>query len=273
MHAAKPACAHDDQVAPFFPGATDDGVRGVAELRLQQDAQARLARLGSMGELAAALAHEINQPLTAAGTYARVAAHAMASKSAPPDVAREAANKAVGQVERAAEVVRRLRALIRLGRSEIAPVAASRIVQEALEMLRPEIDRRNITVRAELARNLPLVMADVLQVEQVLINLVRNSIEAINGTTGARGSIVIEAIRDQAGLVEVRVQDNGPGFEKDQIDAAPVPFATTKPDGLGVGLALSRSIIEAHGGRLWVGKQSQGAVVHFTLPTTEAIRA
>ena len=125
--------------------------RAEFQLRLQQDAQARLARLGSMGELAAALAHEINQPLTAAGTYARVAAHALASGGTPPDVAREAANKAVGQVERAAEVVRRLRALIRLGRSEIAPVAVGRIVQESLELLRPEIDRRNITVREDVA--------------------------------------------------------------------------------------------------------------------------
>ena len=247
--------------------------RAEFQLRLQQDAQARLARLGSMGELAAALAHEINQPLTAAGTYARVAAHALASGGTPPDVAREAANKAVGQVERAAEVVRRLRALIRLGRSEIAPVAVARIVQESLELLRPEIDRGNITVREDVPRDLPLVMADVLQVEQVLINLVRNSIEAIGGAEVARGTVVIEAVPAEAGLVEVRVHDNGPGFEKEQVDAPPVPFATTKADGLGVGLALSRSIIEAHGGRLWVGRTSQGAVVHFTLPTAEAAGA
>jgi two-component system, LuxR family, sensor kinase FixL len=244
--------------------------RAEFQLRLQQDAQARLARLGSMGELAAALAHEINQPLTAAGTYARVAAQAIASGSTRPDIAREAANKAVGQVERAAEVVRRLRALIRLGRSEIAPVAMSRIVQESIELLRPEIDRHNITIREHVSRELPLVMADVLQVEQVLINLVRNAIEAISGAHADRGSVHIEAVASGAGFVEVRVHDDGPGFEKEQIEAPPVPFATTKVDGLGVGLALSRSIIEAHGGRLWLGKQSQGAVVHFTLPTQAA---
>jgi two-component system, LuxR family, sensor kinase FixL len=247
--------------------------RAEFQLRLQQDAQARLARLGSMGELAAALAHEINQPLTAAGTYARVAAQALASGGTPPGVAHEAANKVVGQVERAAEVVRRLRALIRLGRSEIAPVAIGRIVQESLDLLRPEIDHRNITVREEVARDLPLVMADVLQVEQVLINLVRNSIEAIGEADVDRGSVMIEALQGEAGLVEVRVHDNGPGFEKEQIDTPPMPFATTKADGLGVGLALSRSIIEAHGGRLWVGTKSRGAVVHFTLPMAETARA
>jgi C4-dicarboxylate-specific signal transduction histidine kinase len=116
-------------------------------------------------------------------------------------------------------------------------------------------------------------MADVLQVEQVLINLVRNSIEAISGAEVDRGSVLIEAVPSEAGLVEVRVNDDGPGFEKEQLDAPPVPFATTKTDGLGVGLALSRSIIEAHGGRLWVGRKSQGAVVHFTLPVAEAASA
>jgi signal transduction histidine kinase len=246
--------------------------RAEFQLRLQQDAQARLARLGSMGELAAALAHEINQPLTAAGTYTRVAAQALAAGGAPPELAREAAAKAVGQVERAAEVVRRLRGLIQLGRSEIAPVAVSRIVQESLELLRPEIDRHNITVREQVPRDLPLVMADVLQVEQVLINLVRNSIEAIGASNSNRGNVVIEAAPAEAGLIEVYVRDNGPGFAKEQLDTAPQAFATTKADGLGVGLALSRSIIEAHGGRLWVGKTSEGAVVHFTLPSAEAMR-
>lgn len=246
--------------------------RAEFQLRLQQDAQARLARLGSMGELAAAVAHEINQPLTAAANYTRVAANALAASGTPPGLAQEAASKAVAQVERAAEVVRRLRGLIQLGRSEIAPVTISRIVQESLELLRPEIDRHNVTVREQLSRDLPPVMADILQIEQVLINLVRNSIEAISGADMTRGNVVIEAARGEAGVVEVRVRDNGPGFEREQLDASPQPFATTKAEGLGVGLALSRSIVEAHGGRLWLGKTSQGAVVHFTLPAAGTAR-
>jgi signal transduction histidine kinase len=246
--------------------------RAEFQLRLQQDAQARLARLGSMGELAAALAHEINQPLTAAGTYARVAAQALAAGASPPQLAHEAVDKAVGQVERAAEVVRRLRGLIQLGRSEIAPVALGHIVQESLDLLRPEIQRYNITVREQLARDLPLVMADVLQVEQVLINLIRNSIEALSSAEMQRGDLAIEAAPGQSGFVEIAVHDNGPGFAKEQLDTPLQAFATTKADGLGIGLSLSRSIIEAHGGRLWVGKPSEGAAVHFTLPAAEAAR-
>ena len=176
-------------------------------------------------------------------------------------------------MERAAEVVRRLRGLIQLGRSEIAPVMVSRIVQESLDLLRPEIDRHNITVREQMARDLPPVMADILQVEQVLINLVRNSIEAIGAARLDGGNVAIEAVAGEAGYVEVRVHDNGPGFEREQLDLSLEPFATTKVDGLGIGLALSRSIIEAHGGRLWLGRKSPGAVVHFTLPTAEAARA
>jgi signal transduction histidine kinase len=247
--------------------------RAEFQLRLQQDAQARLARLGSMGELAAALAHEINQPLTAAGTYARVVVQALASGTSPPDLAHEAADKSVRQVERAAEVVRRLRGLIQLGRSEVAPVAVNRIVQESLELLRPEIQRHNITVREQLARDLPLVMADVLQVEQVLINLVRNSIEAIASGGVARGNLVVEAASGESGFVEMVVHDNGPGFAKEQLDRPLQAFETTKSDGLGIGLSLSRSIIEAHGGRLWVGRTTEGAAVHFTLPVAEGARA
>jgi signal transduction histidine kinase len=173
------------------------------------------------------------------------------------------------QVERAAEVVRRLRGLIQLGRSEIAPVAVGRAVQESLELLRPEIQRHNITVREQLARDLPLVMADVLQIQQVLINLIRNSIEAIAAGEMPRGNLVVEAVRGESGFIEMVVRDNGPGFAKEQLDRSPQAFETTKADGLGIGLSLSRSIIEAHGGRLWLGKATTGAAVHFTLPAAE----
>lgn len=243
--------------------------RAELQLRLQQDAQARLTRLGSMGELASALAHEINQPLMAAGTYTRLVAEAI-TLGGSPEKAGEAAAKAVSQVERASEVVRRLRDLIRLGRSELAPVAIARIVDEALELLRPEIENSRVRIERRLAPNLPPVMADMLQVEQVLLNLVRNAIEAIQAAGVDRGTITISAARSGSSVVEVGVADSGPGFAMQAGDAVAQPFATTKPDGLGVGLSLSRSIIEAHGGQLNLGNTERGALVSFTLPIAEA---
>ncbi len=243
--------------------------RAELQLRLQQDAQARLTRLGSMGELASALAHEINQPLMAAGTFTRLAAHAIAT-GAPPEKASAAAHKAVAQVERAAEVVRRLRDLIRLGRSEVAPVPVSRFVLETLELLRPDFVRSQIRIEQRIAPDLPPVLADVLQVEQVLLNLVRNAVEAIRDSAGERGLVSIEAERLGAGFVEVRVRDTGPGFDQRRLADPMLPFDTSKADGLGVGLSLSRSIIEAHGGRLTISNGAQGALVRFTLPVAEA---
>lgn len=243
--------------------------RAELQLRLQQDAQARLTRLGSMGELASALAHEINQPLMAAGTYTRLAAEAIATGGSPQK-AGEAAAKAVAQVERASEVVRRLRDLIRLGRSELAPVGVTRIIDETLELLRPEIERSGVRIERQIPADLPLIMADMLQVEQVLLNLVRNAIEAIRDSGTDRGTITISAVRAGSVAIEIRVADTGPGFAFQAADAISQPFATTKPDGLGIGLSLSRSIIEAHGGQLILGKAEHGALVRFTLPIAEA---
>lgn len=242
--------------------------RAELQLRLQQDAQARLTRLGSMGELASALAHEINQPLMAAGTYSRMAADAIAA-GGPPSKAAAAAAKAVAQVERAAEVVRRLRDLIRLGRSELAPVAVTRIVSETLELLRPDIERSNVRIEQRLAPDLPQVLADVLQIEQVLLNLLRNAIEAIRDAEVERGVVRIEALRVSEG-VEIRVRDNGPGFAGDAPGETAQPFASTKADGLGVGLSLSRSIVEAHGGKLMMANTESGALVRFTLPVADS---
>src|SRR5215472_5695520 len=160
--------------------------RTETQLRLHQDSLSRLARLGSMGELAAAVAHELNQPLMAAGTYTRLVNDAISSGTAEAAVVADTAKKAVAQVERAAEVVRRLRALVRLDRSNRAPASVERIVAETLALCQHDLDRVP-------AAELPPVMVDLLQVEQALLNLVRNSIEAIGATGQPRGAITIEA--------------------------------------------------------------------------------
>ena len=150
------------------------------QLRMLQTSLSSVARLGSMGELAAAVAHELNQPLMAAGTYARLVNDAISA--APVDVltVAETAKKAVAQVERAAEVVRHLRALVRLDRSNRAPCQFERIIEETIELCQPDLDRMHVTVRTAVADDLPKILVDLLQIEQVLINLLRNAIEAID---------------------------------------------------------------------------------------------
>jgi signal transduction histidine kinase len=244
--------------------------RTEAQLRLQQESHSRLARLGSMGELAAAVAHELNQPLMAAGTYTRLVNDAMSA--APVDVvtAAETAKKAVAQVERAAEVVRHLRALVRLDRSNRAPCRFERIVEEALELCRPDLDRSHVTARTAIAADLPRIMVDLLQIEQVLINLLRNAIEAIGNM---RGSILIEAKNFDADFIEICVVDTGPGFPPKLLESAFLPLSSSKAEGLGIGLPLCRSIVEAHGGKLWIDESSQGGAVHFTLPIAKTAKA
>ena len=226
-------------------------------LRLNQQALDRALRLSTMGEFAAALAHEINQPLTAIANYARVA-----STARDAAVASQASEKMIAQVERAAKVVQRLRDFIQLGRSEAGPIAIPQLIEEALTYCHAE----PVSVVLNVEANLPLVHADGLQLQQVIVNLVRNAVEAIAGAKRRDGSVVIDALRDGSNAILIRVRDNGPGFDPDLIDRASFPFTTSKEDGLGLGLSLARSIIEAHGGRLTISSASGGATVSFTLP-------
>ena len=244
--------------------------RTESQLRLHQDSLSRLARLGSMGELAAAIAHELNQPLMAAGTYTRLVDDSIRSGSTDTAMVAETAKKAAAQVERAAEVVRRLRALVRLDRGSRVPCSVERIVKETLALCQPDLDRIHASARAVLASGLPSVMVDILQIEQALLNLLHNSIEAIGEAAGAHGSILIEASTAGDDFVEITVSDSGPGFPPDLLANPFLPFSSTKAEGLGFGLPLCKSIIEAHGGRLWLGGNVRGATVHFTLPVIKA---
>jgi signal transduction histidine kinase len=243
--------------------------RTEAQLRAHQDSLARVARLGSVGELATAVAHEMNQPLMAAGTYTRLVAETLRHKTNDDSVAIEIAGKAVAQVERASEVVRRLRALIRLDQSGRAPNRIDRIVNDVLVICRPDLDRHQVTVRSELAAALPLVMVDLLQVEQVLINLIKNSVEAIGAANSAVRSVTISASRAGQDTVAFEVRDTGPGFPPEFASGEFPPFSSNKSEGLGVGLSLCRSIVESHGGRFDVKSERSGAVVRFSLPIAE----
>jgi signal transduction histidine kinase len=238
--------------------------RTETQLRLHQESLARLARLGSVGELAAAIAHEINQPLMAAGTYTRLVADAIRADHPDVETVADTAMKAAAQVERAASVVRHLRALVRLDRSNRAACRVDHIVRKTIDLCRPDLDRLKLSVGTSVAADLPPVMVDRLQIEQVLLNLMRNSIEAIGQPE--RGLIAIEAVLAGADFVEIRVRDSGSGFPPDLVANPFLPFFSTKKQGLGIGLLLCRSIVEAHGGRIWINADSPGAAVLFTLP-------
>lgn len=242
-----------------------------SQLRLHQESLAQLARLGNLGELAAAVAHEINQPLAAAGTYSRLVSASLRDGETDLITVTDTADKAAGQVERAAEVVRRLRALVRLDRSGRAPCNVEQIVREAIALCQPGLDHGQIVVQWGAATRLPLVMVDMLQIEQTLLNLMKNSIEAIAEGKRRNGVIDIAAVLRNRDMVEIRVADNGPGFPPDCKDPF-LPFVSRKREGLGVGLRLCRSIIEAHGGRLWLNRDAaRGAEVCFTLPIAKEI--
>jgi signal transduction histidine kinase len=204
--------------------------------------------------------------LTAAGTYSRLVADLTSSTSADPAEVAEVAKKAAAQVDRAAEVIRRLRALVRLDRSNRAVCPLERLVREAIELCRPDLDRANVTAQFRQSANLPPVVVDMLQIEQVLVNLMRNSVEAIGGSGNLQGVIRIEAKPADREFVEVWVVDSGPGFPRERIENGFLPLTSSKADGLGVGLPLCRSIVEAHGGRLWLDAISHGASIRFTLP-------
>jgi two-component system, LuxR family, sensor kinase FixL len=240
-------------------------------LRLQQEALSRVARVGTMGEFAAAVAHEINQPLAAIANFTRLAKRAASQQ--PPDAATAiaAADNAIEQVDRAASVVKRLRDFIRLGRSEPCRVSIAQLVQEALSSCRPELERLGIMLSANIDRALPDVTVDVLQIEQVISNLVRNASEALSLAGRHDGLVTIQADEDESGQVWIRVRDNGPGFDP-SVGLQPItPFTTTKQDGLGLGLSLSRSIIEAHGGKLKIESGARGATVSFSIWRGQAV--
>lgn len=241
-----------------------------SRLRLHQELLSRVAQLGGMGELTTAIAHELNQPLMAARTYARLVDDAICRGNADLAMVGITAKKTVAQVERAAEVVRSLRALVRLDSSNRASHNVEHILRETLALCRVELDNINASARAVTVSDLPPVFVDLLQVEQALLNLLRNSIEALDEAKISEGHISVEASAAGTDFVEIRVTDNGPGFLPDQFESPFLPFLSTKAEGLGYGLSLCKSIIEAHGGRLWLDENSQGADIHFTLPVAKA---
>jgi signal transduction histidine kinase len=234
-------------------------------LRDQHGALNRALRLRSAGETAAAIAHEINQPLTALATYASVVDDALARGETA--LARETLAKLRKQCERAALVVTSVRELVKHGHLALEPVDLHHLVGELSDIHREELAARGVSLAIDIPRSLPRVWLDPTQMQQALHNLLNNSLEAIV-SSGQRGAITISAHVDGASAAVVEVRDNGPGFPQGFEELASTPFLTTKQDGSGLGLAVARSVAEAHGGSLIIAPSSHGATVRLKLPIT-----
>jgi C4-dicarboxylate-specific signal transduction histidine kinase len=235
-----------------------------------RQAQADLAhanRVTTMGELTASLAHEVNQPIAAALTNANTCLLWLARDTPDIEEAREAAKRIVQNGTRAAEIVSRIRLLFQKGTPQREWVDVNDVIREITVLLRSEATRYAVSVRTELAADLPRIMGDRVQLQQVMMNLIMNSIDAMKGADGTR-ELAIASRRTEAEQIMVSVSDTGVGLppQRDQIFN---PFFTTKIDGTGMGLSISRSILGSHGGRLWAdGNSPRGARFHLTLPTT-----
>jgi C4-dicarboxylate-specific signal transduction histidine kinase len=237
------------------------------ELQRHRTELAHVARLSLMGEMTAGLVHELNQPLHAVKSYARGSALRLL-KLPQADEELLASLQQIGEeADRAAEIIRRVRRFVQKRELHSSELFVNRLVEDVILLCKAEIDERRATVALELGENLPAVVADPIQIEQVVMNLVRNGLEAMTDTPDDDRRLTIKTMRYGNDAVEVEVSDQGRGIDPDHPERVFEPFYTTKPEGMGMGLAISRSIIQAYQGRLWVSlNQIRGCTFHFTLP-------
>ena len=243
--------------------------RSDEQLRQVQEDLARVTRIVAMGELAAAIAHEVNQPLTAIVTNASFCLRRLDGATSKPDELRAAITAIASDGTRASGVISRIRSLLKKGTPDRTELDINEIIQDVTTLLRHVFTRSRVSLRTELASDLPCVPGDPVQLQQVLINLIMNAIEATSSSTNGRRTILIRSAKNPDGVL-VQVQDSGPGIAPELADRIFEPFFTTKAEGIGMGLSISHSIIESHGGRLGIGPSSHGALFEFTLPTDDA---
>ena len=221
----------------------------------------------TLGELAASIAHEVNQPLAAIVADASASLNWLAA--APPDLesVREALDSIARDGHRAAEVIQRVRQLAKKSASRKDAVDLSDVVRDVVPLVRAELRQQEISLLLDLAPTLPLVLGDRIQLQQVLLNLVINAVEAMGAVTGRPRRLVIRSEPQDGDHVGVTVQDTGSGIASNHLDQVFSAFFTTKPSGMWMGLSISRSIVEAHGGRLWATpNEPHGAIFRFSLP-------
>jgi C4-dicarboxylate-specific signal transduction histidine kinase len=247
-----------------------ESTRRERQYREMQMALAHANRIATIGQLTASITHEVNQPITAAVTYALAARRWLSAE--PPNFREvdDALSLIVKEGNRAGEVVGRIRALIKKVPARKDAVEINDAILEVIALTHSEAANNSVSVRTQFAEGLPRVQGDRVQLQQVMLNLIVNAIQAMSGI-GERArelQISIDAVPSEGG-VRVGVRDTGPGLSPESLSRLFEPFYTTKPEGMGMGLSICRSIIEAHGGRLWaIPCEPQGALFQFTIPAT-----
>jgi PAS domain S-box-containing protein len=241
-----------------------------ADVSQQRAELAHLTRVTMLGELSGSMAHELNQPLTAILSNAQAAIRFLAHDNIDLNEVRDILKDIVEQDNRAGEVIRRLRLLLKKGEVRQQPLDLNDVVQEVLKLIRSDLVNHSVVAHTELATDLPPVKGDRVQLQQVLLNLVMNACDAMNGNSPADRQLVVRTELCADKNVRVSVADCGVGLAPDKLEQVFMPFYTTKPHGLGLGLSVCRTIITAHGGNLWAANgEACGAVFYFTIPSLE----
>lgn len=254
----------------FFTGFIRDLTeRQHAEARLQelQNELVHVSRLTALGEMASALAHELNQPLSAIANYLKGSKMLLERDELPNSRVIDAVGRAATEALRAGDIIRRLRDFVARGETERALESLPKLVEEASALALVGAKEHGIRVHYEFSPEVELVLADKVQVQQVVLNLVRNAVDAMTASASAKRELTVCIEPAEAEMARVTVSDTGPGIAVDVADRLFQPFITTKRTGMGVGLSISRTIVEAHGGHIWAEpQQGGGAMFGFTLP-------
>ena len=254
----------------FFVGIIHDLTsrkRTEVELQEARAELVRIARITALGELTTAIAHEVNQPLTGLVSSGNACLRWLASDTPNLSAARESVERMICAGQRAGEVIRRIRALAGKSPPHRERLNVNDAITEVIALIHSEVQRNHISLRTTLAQDAPAVLADRIQLQQVILNLVLNAIEAMSGVDEGTRELSIVSVKDGADGVLVSVQDTGVGLDVMALDRIFETFYTTKDHGIGMGLAVSRTIVQAHGGQLWaIPNVPRGAIFHFRLP-------
>ena len=241
--------------------------RSEEALREAQAELARVARATTMGELTASIAHEVNQPLAAVVTNANACLRWLAAETPDLDEARAAAQRIVRDGNRASDVIARIRGFLKKGEPVTVKLGINDVVREIIMLTQGEVLRRDASLLTELADGLPAVSADRVQLQQLLLNLMMNALDAMSAVTDRPRVLRIRTSTYESAAILVALRDSGVGLNAEQMERLFEAFYTTKPEGMGMGLSISRSIVEMHGGRLWATpNDGPGATFQFTLP-------